>query len=299
MNPPNIKLYKPAKDSHKGQNGKLLVIGGSKLFHSSIFWSADVASRIVDLVHLTSPANENNQIFRKKLKEKFWNGIVVDWKDVEEYIKEDDCVLIGPGMTRGDGKTKKIVNYLLKKYPDKKWAIDGGALQEVDLDLITKSCILTPHRKEFLNLFNKSSRGQFIGRGDLVLNSDCRVANAPRNDEEGADASRCAGLSKYLNNCTILLKGQTDIVCQDGHCVEIAGGNAGMTKGGTGDVLAGLVAALYTKNDAWTAATMASYINKKAGDNLHKRVGPYFNAEDLVKEVPLTLYGIMKLNVSA
>ena len=75
----------------------------------------------MDLVHLTSPANENNQIFRKRLKEKFWNGIVTDWKDVEEYIEEDDAVLIGPGMTRGDGKTKKIVNYLLKKYPDKKF----------------------------------------------------------------------------------------------------------------------------------------------------------------------------------
>lgn len=258
-----LNLYQPQKNSHKGQNGKLLVIGGSELFHSSIFWSADTASKIVDLVHLTSPANENNQIFRKKLKEKFWNGIVTDWKDVEEYIQEDDCVLIGPGMTRGDGKTKKIVNYLLSKYPNKRWVIDGGALQEVDLGLITKNCILTPHKKEFERL-NRSADKQIIE------------------------------ISKRLNGCTIILKGQTDIVCQGKKCTEIKGGNHGMTKGGTGDVLAGLVAALYAKNDSWTAATMASYINKKAGDNLFKRVGPYFNAEDLVEEVPLTIYGIMK-----
>ena len=90
-----------------------------------------------------------------------------------------------------------------------------------------------------------------------------------------------------------MLKGQTDIVCQGEKCVEITGGNPGMTKGGTGDVLAGLAAALYTKNDAWTAATMASYINKKAGDSLYKRIGLYFNAADLVLEVPLTIYGIM------
>ena len=320
----SVHLFKSDPGSHKGQNGKLLVIGGSKLFHSSIFWSADVASRIVDLVHLTSPANENNQIFRKRLKEKFWNGIVTDWKDVEEYIKEDDCVLIGPGMIRGSDtndanrhandtnnslhsyefarppglrpcevgqvdshryqqlgswaksdKTGEIVNYFLKKYPTKKWVIDGGALQEVNLDLITESCILTPHRKEFQGLLSKTQSSKLKVQSH---NSKLKAVQI---------------LSGQLRFATILLKGPVDIVCSGEKCTQISGGNAGMTKGGTGDVLAGLVAALYCKNDAWTTAAMASYINKKAGDNLYKRVGPYFNAEDLVKEVPLTIYGII------
>ncbi|MBI5356567.1 hypothetical protein HZB78_03055 [Candidatus Collierbacteria bacterium] len=132
FNPDKVRLYQPLPSSHKGQNGKLLVIGGSKLFHSSIFWSADVASKIVDLVHLTSPANENNQIFRKRLKEKFWNGIVVDWKDVESYIEEDDCVLIGPGMTRNEVAQTQISKFKFQslekirkdlRFPRKK--IDG------------------------------------------------------------------------------------------------------------------------------------------------------------------------------
>lgn len=238
----------------------------------------------------------------------------MDWKDVEEYIKEDDCVLIGPGMTRGvasrrislsghpiqpfsvnshlkvtdvqfprkkingslarwgkEDETGSIVNYLLKKYPTKKWVIDGGALQEVDVGLITESCILTPHRKEFEGLANKSYKNY--------------------------KDYNCGDLSKKLQNCTILLKGPVDTVCQGDRCIEIPGGSPGMTKGGTGDVLAGLVGALYTKNNAWIAATMASYINKKAGESLYKKVGPYFNAEDLVKEVPLTIYGIMRKDV--
>ena len=62
------KLNKYPKDSHKGQNGRMLVIGGSKLFHSSIFWTADVASKIVDLVHFSSPVMENNDLMRKKAK---------------------------------------------------------------------------------------------------------------------------------------------------------------------------------------------------------------------------------------
>jgi NAD(P)H-hydrate epimerase len=270
---PDSRLYNPAPDSHKGQNGKLLVIGGSELFHSSIFWAADIASRIVDIVHLTSPANENNLVFRRHLKEKFWSGIVVDWKDVESYIAEDDAVLIGPGMIRrqadqgprakGQGPkeaaekddTKQIVNYLLKKYSAKRWVIDGGGLQEVKPELITESCILTPHRKEF---------DQF------------RLPNL-------------SSLSKSLDNCTILLKGSTDTICRGDRCVEIKGGNPGMTKGGTGDVLAGLVAALYCKNDSWIATTVGSWVNKKAGDDLYKKAGPYLNAADLIAEIPKIL----------
>lgn len=244
-------MYHPPKDSHKGQNGKLLVIGGSELFHAAAFWTADVASRIVDLVHFSSPAMENNDLMRVKAKEKFWDGVVVPWEQVEEYIKEDDCVVIGPGMTRSDD-TKTVVNTLLKKFADKRWVIDGGALQEIDRDLLNEHMIITPHQGEFKLVFGES--------------------------EIEAIAK------KY--RCTILLKGVEDIVCNQRKCVKIPGGNEGMTKGGTGDVLAGLVGALYCKNEAFLAVTVGSYLNKKAGDNLYKKVGPFFNASDLVEEIP-------------
>lgn len=259
-----IKLYRPSPESHKGQNGKLLVIGGSKLFHSSIFWAADVASRIVDIVHLTSPANENNEIVRKKIKEKFWNGIVVDWTSVNEYIEEDDVVLIGPGMER-DLETETISNNLLSKYPDKKWIVDGGALQMADPKLLNQNMIITPHQGEFQLLLKK------------VKISNFKVEDAIEKTKQ---------LSKKLNGCTVLLKGPIDIVCQGDCETEISAGNPGMTKGGTGDVLAGLVAGLYCKNNAWIAATAGSWVNKTAGDELYKKVGSFFNAADLVKEVP-------------
>lgn len=264
-----VKLYQPKPESHKGQNGKLLVIGGSKLFHSSIFWAADVASRIVDIVHFTSPTNENNEIVRKKIKEKFWNGIVVDWANVNEYIKEDDTVLIGPGMER-NLETETISNNLLSKYPDKKWVVDGGALQMIRPELLTNSCVITPHLGELNILMDKIQNAKFKIQN---YNSKFKIGEV-------------AELSHDLNKCAILLKSSTDIVCQDDHCAKILGGNPGMTKGGTGDVLAGLVAGLYCKNDAWPAATVGSWVNKTAGDELYKRVGSFFNAADLVEEVP-------------
>ena len=92
------KLYLPARDSHKGQNGKLLIIGGSKLFHAASLWSFTVASRIVDMVYYAS-VPENNQIVQKA-KEEFRNGIVVQREELEGYVYEADCILIGPGMVR-------------------------------------------------------------------------------------------------------------------------------------------------------------------------------------------------------
>ncbi|MBI4034765.1 MAG: NAD(P)H-hydrate dehydratase [Candidatus Chisholmbacteria bacterium] len=273
------QLYRPPKDSHKGMNGKLLVIGGSELFHASVFWAADVASRIVDLVHFSSPAMENNDLVRQRAKAGFWNGIVVPWERVEEYIAEDDCVVIGPGMPRESGEEKRdrdtgdVTNHLLGKFSTKNWVVDGGALQEMDVNLVPRTAILTPHKGEFAQLVQKTQQDI----GELSLEDQVKL------------------VAKILG-CTILLKGVEDIVCsggecdpnvcKPGECMKVNGGNEGMTKGGTGDVLAGLVGALYCKNEAMLAAVAGSYINKKAGDNLYKRMGPFFNASDLVNELP-------------
>lgn len=242
-------LYVLPPGSHKGQNGRLLVIGGSHLFHAASLWALTVASRIVDLVHYSS-VPENNEIVQKA-KEEFRNGIVVARKDVESYIEEDDCILIGPGMERTE-ETRELTNRLLKKYPQKQWVIDAGALQMVDVSLIPKNAILTPHHGEYAQLFG---------------------------DQDVSDVAR-----KY--QCIVLLKGERDIAVSPTQLRKISGGNAGMTKGGTGDVLAGLIAALACKNDPFLATIAGSFINKKAGDALYARVGPYFNATDLAGEIP-------------
>src|SRR3989344_3447796 len=134
-------LYRPSQDSHKGQNGRLLIIGGSHLFHSASLWSLTVASRIVDLVHYSSVPENNEMIIRAK--EQFHNGIVVPRGQVDAYIDEDDVILIGPGMMRSqlsnypiiqlsnikeiekiedEGvQTAALTNYLLQKHPHKQW----------------------------------------------------------------------------------------------------------------------------------------------------------------------------------
>ena len=263
------KLYIPPSGSHKGDNGKVLIIGGSKLFHAASLWPLTVASRIVDMVFYSSTP-ENNEIVQS-IKKEFRGGIVVPRSKLADYIEESDCILIGPGLPResgkerGDDDTGKLTSSLLNKYPDKKWVIDGGSLQTISPEIIPHTAILTPHHKEFETLF--------------------KIKASKQTAEEMA--------KKF--GCVILLKGPIDVVTDGSKTVEIEGGNAGMTKGGTGDVLAGLVASLYCKNGALTSALWGSKINKKAGDSLFKKVGYYFNASDLANEIPLILRELTKL----
>jgi hydroxyethylthiazole kinase-like uncharacterized protein yjeF len=262
------KLYSPASASHKGQNGKVLIIAGSHLFHAASLWPLTVASRIVDMVFYAS-VPENNELVAKA-KEAFRDGIVIPRSDIDAYIKEADCILIGPGMPRqegqveGDDNTKELTESLLAKYPEKKWVVDGGSLQVISPDILPKTAIITPHHREFEMLFGK-----------------------PVSEEAVVEMAQKYGV-------TILAKGVEDIVSSPTQTVKISGGNPGMTKGGTGDVLAGLVAALYAQNDdAFLVASAASYINKKAGESLSQKVGIYFNASDLTSEIPQVMKDLL------
>lgn len=254
------KLALPESKSHKGQNGKLLIIGGSNLFHAASKWSLDVASKIVDMVFYSSVPSNNKLI--EQAKEKFWNGIVIERKHIKNYIDEADAILIGPGMDRSF-YTKRLTNSLIKKYPNKKWVIDAGALQTIDANLLNSNHIVTPHHQEMALLQEKS----------------------PLFDEKN-----------YQAGCFCLLKGPVDKIFTPNNkqATEVAGGNAGMTKGGTGDVLAGLLTAIYCKNDALDACLIASYVNKKAGEMLFDKQGPYFNSSDLVEMIPQALWQTTK-----
>ena len=271
------KLYKPAHDSLGEQNGQVTIVGGSKLFHGAPLLSLKVASRIADMVFFASPEPSVGGV-AEHIKSRLFSFMWVPWDEVEEYVRKSDSVLIGPGFMRyahesritnhgshpkdydKAGKlTRNITKKLLLKFPNQRWVIDAGSLQVMDPDWIPKNAILTPNRKEFKLLFN-------------VKQEEKSITHMAK---------------KY--NCIINSKGPTNIVCSPDKCVEIKGGNAGLTKGGTGDVLAGLAAAFLAKNDPFLAAASASFITKAAADELYQKVGTNFSADDLADRIPETL----------
>lgn len=260
----------PDPHSHKGQNGKLLIIGGSNLFHAASKWSLDVASKFVDMVFYASTPS-NNQLVRE-VKQQFWNGIVIERNEIEHYAKEADCILIGPGMERTP-ETTQVAKTYLQQYQNKKWVIDAGALQMIAPTDIPPNAIITPHPQELLRLAQQ-------------VNAEALLATT---EEDLISLWNTIFTTGQVTPLTII-KGQQDLVMIESKAYRVSGGNAGMTKGGTGDVLAGLVAALYCTNPAPVAALFASLANKQAGDLLYSSVGPFFNASDLVQAVPKALW---------
>ena len=284
------KLTLPQPNSHKGQNGRVLIIGGSSLFHSASLWAAEVASHFVDMVHYSS-TEENQKIFLS-LKKKFQNGIIVPQEKLMEYVKEDEVILVGPGMIREESKiindqlsiinfkellnirneaeyTYYVTKYLIENFPEKQFVFDAGALQMMKPDWLLKfktPAIVTPHQKEFEQLFNVSIHRSSVEYKVKLVQEMAK---------------------KY--KVTILLKAITDIISDGNEVYLVEGGNAGLTKGGTGDILAGLTTALSANNSALVSAVAASILLKKTGDRLFQSKGYWYNVDNIIEAIPEVL----------
>lgn len=266
------RLWRPREDSSGEDNGQVVIIGGSELFTGAPLLSLVAASRIVDMVFLATPESDREAAEKTVLFSKLKSVIWVPRDDLEAYVEKADAVLIGPGMKRfhaetderpdekrvfdGAGtQTRMLTQYLLTKFPQKRWVVDGGSLQVIEAKWLPKGAIITPNAKEYELLFGS----QFSALGA----------------QESA--------KKYA--IVISYKGPVSYVTDGEMTYEIRGGNAGLTKGGTGDVQAGLTVGLAAKNEPILAAATASWVVKKTAEELYERVGFHFNADDVAGSV--------------
>lgn len=231
-------LHRPAKESHKGQNGKLMVISGGRMYCGCAIFNLLAARRFVDLIYFY-PGEKDQYLIQvaKSVPE------VIVVSDTEK-MRDTDCVLLGGGT-----ENSAISFYLLKEA--KKVVVDASGFNHMRKEQLDSRFILTPHMLEFERFFG-----------------------IPANEQNAVDMAR-----KY--GCVILLKGTPDIISDGTRIFKNDTHNQGMTKGGTGDVLAGLVAALACTNQNYEAAVAAAYINGLAGNMLLKKYGYNFCASDL------------------
>ena len=254
-------LHRPKASSHKGQNGRLLIIAGSREYHGSLIYAVKAASRIVDLIYvLTTP--ENHKLI-KNLKPK--TAAFIPVTNLKSVLPKIDCVLIGPGLGKSVATSRLILQVLKSRI---KAVFDADAITSLNTQskkLLNENHILTPHLGEFRTAF---------GVMPNVKNLQAIV-------------------NRY--RCTVLLKGHLNLIATpEWALIHNPAGNAGLTKGGTGDVLAGLVAAFYCNNSAYLATACGAYLNGAAGDALYKQVKFYYNSEDLLNQIPITLQHLTK-----
>jgi hydroxyethylthiazole kinase-like uncharacterized protein yjeF len=260
----------------KYSTGQVTIIGGSKLFHGAPILALKAASRMVSMTYFSSPVEDKE--VAEKIKAGLSSFVWVDRDEVENYVAKSDAVLIGPGLMRSHvkeqgfvcdaegGETRKLSLDLFRKFPNKKWVVDGGTLQVVAVADIPKGAVITPNKKEFEMLFGEVLKENFDERIEQVFN-----------------------LAKKWN-LIILTKDEVSIASDGIEVWQIRGGNEGLVKGGVGDVIAGVTLGLMAKNDSLFAVCAASFLVKKAAEKLAKEKDFMFNADDLVDEVP-KVYG--------
>ncbi|MCE5214982.1 MAG: NAD(P)H-hydrate dehydratase [Methanobacterium sp.] len=265
-----LRLNKRLNKSHKGQNGRVLIIGGSKDYSGAPSLAALSALKSgADLAVVACPSVISSSI-RSYSPDLIVNSLTDDFitpKDIDKILKlseNADSLVIGCGMGT-ESETAVTLNYLLEKL-DKPVVIDADALKIIDTDLIKKSnieIVLTPHAAEFKALFS---------------------TDVPEKLEQKIEILKEVSKS---SESTVLLKGNTDIIVYQDNVKLNTTGNPGMTVGGTGDCLAGLIGGLIAQgHQGYEAAFLGAYINGRAGDMAFMDYGVNLTATDLLNKLP-------------
>ena len=292
-----LRLKNRSKDSHKGNNGKVLIVGGSKDYYGAPAISAKAAIATgADLTYICTPQNAALAI--KAISEDF---IVKEAKgdclslddldDILELASKVDAVLLGPGSSQNE-ETGKLFNVLAMKI-DKPLVLDADALKLVDLSLVSKKedLILTPHLSEFKSFFKNVSKDDLNNLEKFVKledkeNLDFRKVN------DKIDAIH--KITKSIEG-SVILKGKYDFIFNGNRLKINRTGNPGMTVGGTGDALAGICLSLLSQGlNSFDAALLAPYLNGKAGDLAYEAQGYGFGAQDLTQYLGVVMNGLIE-----
>jgi len=250
----------PDENSHKGENGKLMIIAGGPYFGAPAMCSMAALRTGADIVRLFTPSNVAQAIatYCPVLMITPLPGDRLNTDSVEMLLTESmnyDAVLIGPGIGK-DPDTMLAVKEFVRKCKTP-MVIDADALSAIiGMEILTPT-IITPHKGEFRKLDSKYGGPEPLAQ---------------------------------LMNVTLLLKGHVDTIT-DGNATRYnRAGTPAMTGAGTGDVLSGAVAALLSKGlTTMEAASLGAFLSGKAGEYAFKDKSYGLIATDVIEEIPHVL----------
>lgn len=254
-------LFPPRKaNTHKGSYGKSALLGGCTNYAGAL----KLAN--TGLCALRSGGGLNMLIVPKSLAPVYAQAVcentlypmtdkdgymLFDKSEIDKALKGVDCLAIGMGIGGNYEENRKIVEYIIKNYAISV-IIDADGLNSLALnsDILKDAkadILITPHVKEMSRLTGK----QVSEILDDPINAAKDFAN------------------KY--GITVLLKGATTVVTDGREVYLIANGGAELSKGGSGDVLSGVIAGLVSQGhtlieSAYAGAYLTAYAAKKLVD---------------------------------
>ena len=273
LTPSMVKKYIPPRNlnSRKGDNGKVLVVGGSYMYHGAPILSSLAALRTgADLVYTAVPkvnaqasrAISPDLIVIPLADSKLTRGSVN--KLLGQIPVGIDSAAIGMGLAVENIEALKLlIKSLIER--DVRLSLDASALRKEILPIIKgKNVVVTPHSGEFERIFGEK----------IPSNKKTRISTLEK-------------LAKK-NSITILLKGQDDIITDGVMTLINSKKTPAMTVGGTGDVLSGIVASMLSRNrNVLESTASAAFLNGQAGKIIQKQFGTHMIASDLIDVLPL------------
>jgi len=262
-------------EAHKGDFGRLLIIGGSESFSGAPAFVALAALRTgVDLAYIAAPektayviSSMSPDLITIKLEGNHLN--LGNIPALKTYIEIANAVVLGPGLGL-HVETREAVKAVVEavETAGKPLLLDADGLKafsefkrELNVPLV-----LTPHAGEYAILTGKKLSEDLKERVSEVQKTAAELG------------------------AVILLKGPVDIISDERRFKLNFTGNPGMTVGGTGDVLSGIVGAFLAQQvDPFEAAVAGAFVNGAAGDFVFEEKGYHMVSTDLLEWIPKVL----------
>jgi len=266
---------RPKKNSHKGDNGRVLIVGGGPYVGAPALSGLAALRTGADLAYIATPRRVGRAIasFSPNLIVRDLNSdflIPGDIHSIRELLDKCNSIVIGPGL--GNAKeTIEAINRIIEIAISEKKAlvIDADAIKAIsnNIDLIKNSkTVITPHKEEF----------RILTGIELSDDIDIRIQTIENWSKE--------------YKVSIFLKGYIDILSNGTKTKLNLIHNEAMTVGGTGDVLAGIIGALLSKSiDPFIAIRVAAFLNGEAGNIVFNKKSYGLLATDIIEEIPSVL----------
>jgi NAD(P)H-hydrate epimerase len=272
-----LQVYypRPKKQSHKGDNGRVLIVGGGPYVGAPALSGLASLRTGADLAYIATPRRVGRVIasFSPNLIIRDLNSdflIPGDIHAIRELLDICNSIVIGPGL--GEAKeTREAINRIIEIAinENKPLVIDADAIKAIseNTELIKNSkSVITPHKEEF----------RILTEIELPDEIEKRIEIIERWAKE-------LGVSIFLKGFIDILSNGTKTKLNLIH-------NEAMTVGGTGDVLAGIIGALLSKDiDPFIAIRIAAFINGEAGNIVFNKKSYGLLATDIINEIPSVL----------